>query len=213
MMFTDLESDYHGLETSFTKRMTKNWQMSGTYTLSATWSKDPLPLLAGCSNPATGPGPACGVPVTIPIDLGGERSLAAGDQRHRGVLNGIWQLPYDLQVSGLYFYGSGLRTGLTSGLDVRQTGGAGRLRSNGSIAPRNGFVGDPLHRVDMRLQRRFHAGHVSFDGMFEMFNVFNRANYGSFVTNEASPLFGRPTQNSNLAYAPRMMQFGFRVAF
>ena len=35
MMFTDLESDYHGLETSFTKRMNKNWQMSGTYTLSA----------------------------------------------------------------------------------------------------------------------------------------------------------------------------------
>ena len=106
-------------------------------------------------------------------------------------------------------FGTGLTSGLVSARPAAPAGSA----ATASIAPRNGFVGDALHRVDMRVQRRFRAGHVSFDGMFEVFNVFNRANYGSFVANEASPLFGRPTQNSNLAYAPRMMQFGFRVAF
>jgi hypothetical protein len=153
------------------------------------------------------------VPVTVPKDLGGERSFAAGDQRHRAVINGIWQAPYKFQLSGLYFYGSGVRFGATAGLDVRQTGAAGRLRADGTLVPRNAFLGDPLHRVDLRLQRRITIGHVSVDPMFEVFNLFNRANYGTYVTNEASALFGRPVQNSNLAYAPRMLQLGFRVAF
>lgn len=213
MMFTDLDIDYRGLETSFTKRMSHNWQLSATYTLSGTWSRDPLPILAGCQYPASGPGPKCDVPVTVPRDLGGERSYHTGDQRHRAVVNGIWQLPYKLQLSGLYFYGSGVRFGQSSGLDLRGTGGAGRLRRDGSIAPRNGFVGTPLHRVDMRVQRRVKVGHMDVDGMFEVFNLFNRANYGTFVTSEASPLFGRPVQNSNLAYAPRMVQLGFRLGF
>ena len=29
-----------------------------------------------------------------------------------------------------------------------------RLRPDGTIVPRNGFVGDPIHRVDMRLQKK-----------------------------------------------------------
>ena len=42
-------------------------------------------------------------------DLGGEYSLAAADQRHRAVFNGIWQLRRGFQLSGLYFFGSGQR--------------------------------------------------------------------------------------------------------
>src|SRR5437867_8922875 len=34
------ESDYHGLQTSFTKRMANRWQASVTYTLSGLWDRD-----------------------------------------------------------------------------------------------------------------------------------------------------------------------------
>jgi len=53
------------------------------------------------------------VPITFTLlpDVQGEYTYAATDQRHRGVLNGIWDVGRGFQLSGLYFYGSGMRTG------------------------------------------------------------------------------------------------------
>ena len=79
---------------------------------------------------------------------------------------------------------------------------------------RNNFVGDPIHRVDLRIQRRFPLrGRAGIDGILEVFNVFNRANYGAWVTDEASTSYGKPTTNTGIAYAPRMVQLGFRFDF
>jgi hypothetical protein len=79
--------------------------------------------------------------------------------------------------------------------------------------PRNNFVGEPIHRVDLKVLRRFTFGRLSVDGTMEVFNLFDRANFGSYVTQESNRNYGQPTQNTNLAYAPRMLQLGFRVAF
>jgi hypothetical protein len=57
------------------------------------------------------------------------------------------------------------------------------------------------------------AGHVTLDGMFEVFNLFNHANFGSYVNLVSSPLYGQPAANGNVAYQPRMMQLGFRIGF
>ena len=51
------------------------------------------------------------------------------------------------------------------------------------------------------------------EGSLEVFNVFNHANYGTFVTTEVSSLFGQPQLNKNTAYQPRMMQLGLRATF
>ena len=68
--------------------------------------------------------------------------------------------------------------------------------------------------VDMRLQRKFTVNRrYSFDGIFEVFNVFNRTNYGSWVTNEGNARYGQPTDNNNIAFMPRLVQFGFRTTF
>ena len=91
---------------------------------------------------------------------GRRTALAVGDQRHRLVLNGIFETGYGFQFSGIYFYGSGQRFSTTL---WRRSATAGaepdnRLRPNGSIVPRNDFVGEPIHRVDLRIQRRFPLG-------------------------------------------------------
>jgi hypothetical protein len=66
----------------------------------------------------------------------------------------------------------------------------------------------------MRLQKRFRiAGRVTADGMVEVFNVFNHENYGSYTTSQSNPNYGRPSSNLNIAFAPRMAQVGFRLAF
>ena len=211
---TESRSNYHSLRTAFTKRMRQQWQMAATYTLSGLWDAYP-PAYSGID------------PVPFPTSpaLGGEYSLGIGDQRHRAVVNGIWDLPYGLQLTGMYFFGSGERFATSWGTDVLfvgqvQVGGGtsatleNRTRPDGSIVPRNNFVGAPIHRVDVRLQKRLRlGGRTTVDGMIETFNLFNHANYGSYVTTETSASYGLPQQSAVLAYGPRMLQLGFRFTF
>ena len=66
----------------------------------------------------------------------------------------------------------------------------------------------------MRIQRRFQiVGRATVDGILEMYNAFNHANYGGYTTSEVNPSYGRPVRNENVAYAPRMLQLGFRFVF
>ena len=158
-------------------------------------------------------------PYSFPIaqDIGGDYGLATTDQRHRAVFNGIYSPGLGIQVSGLYFYGSGSRMATKYGSDVRDVGFGGmatqRLRPDGSIIPRNNFVGLPLHRVDMRVQKSIALGHRSLSGIVDVFNLLDRANYGSYTLTETSAAYTKPSYNSNLAYQARMVQFGFRLAF
>jgi hypothetical protein len=186
-------SNFHALETAFTKRLSQRWQASGTYTLSI------------YNDGNTSPAPS----LTLVQDLGAEYGRATTDQRHRAVFNGIWDVGYRFQLSGLYFYGSGQRFATTYGGGDRT-----RLRLDGSIVPRNNFVGLPIHRVDARLQRRFGlGGRRGVDGILEVYNLFNHANYGAYTLAESNASYGKPIQNTGIAFQPRMVQLGFRFVF
>ena len=197
--------NYHALQASVTKRMSNRWQASGNYTLSA--SRDDVPL------PISGEQV---VPFPVAADMGGEYGYAVNDQRHRAVLNGIWDVGYGFQVSGVYFMGSGLRYPTTYGADLRQmtAGGSNRLRPDGTIVPRNNFVGQSIHRVDLRMQQRFGlGGRRVLDGIVEVYNLFNHENFGSYTTQESNARYGQPSDNTNQAYQSRRLQLGFRFAF
>jgi hypothetical protein len=199
--FTDLRSNYHALQTSFNRRFSNRWQATATYTLAFLRDADPCPPTA---------------PANVSPGYCGEYGYASSDQRHRAVFNGIWQLPYGLQLSGLYLYGSGQRYATSYGSDVLNSGQgtAARFRPDLSIVPRNDFVGNSIHRMDMRVQKGLKVGsHMKIDGIVEVFNVFNHVNYGAYVTNELAPNYGAPSSVSSVAYSPRMAQLGFRIAF
>jgi hypothetical protein len=213
-------TNYHGLETSFSKRMSNRWQASASYTLSGFYDSPGEPVFIQ----PDGSGGIMWNPLSFAVtpDLGDDYGLAVNDQRHRATFNGIWDIGMGFQASGLYFFGSGQRFSTIWGGDLRSLGttadqgswGAGRLRADGAIQARNSLVGEPIHRVDMRLQKRFRlGGTVTADGMIEVFNVFNHANYGSYTTQASNASFGRPSFNANVAYQPRIMQLGFRFAF
>jgi len=221
-------SNYHGLDVTFTKRFSHRWQGSATYTRSRFTDADPSRdqwYIGSDGIVARRP-----IGFALAPDLGGEYALAGaysgggvgagGDQPHRAVFNGIWDMGYGVQLSGIYFYGSGERFRTNFGSDLRDEGGtvgiigSARLRRNGTIIPRTGIVGDPIHRLDMRLQKRLtFGGHRQFDGLLEVFNLFNHANYGSYTINESNANYGQPAANTNLAYQPRMVQLGFRTTF
>ena len=206
-------SNYSALQTALTKRFGGGWQANATYTLAVTRDARPRPVVFNAAEGRVEP-----VPFATAPDLGGEYGLAHGDQRHRATFNGIWELPYHLQLSGVYFFGSGERSYTTWGADLRRLGAVrpneNRLRPNGTVIPRNSFTGKPLHRVDLRVQRQFAlGGRTRLDGMLEIFNAFNHANFGIFNVNESSASYGRPEQTDILAYQPRMLQLGFRLGF
>ena len=215
MRFSEGQSNSHSLQTALTKRMSNDFQLSGTYTLGGTWYRNVLPLNPGCDYPMTAPG-VCNVPVTLAPDFPQNEWYLSGAQRHRAVVSGIWQLPMAFQLSGLYLAGSGINQTTTPGSDVRLTGQAGfpgRLRRDGTLIPRNNVDAPSIHRVDLRAQRRFRLGHATFDGLLEVFNLLDHANYASLNVNEASAAFRTPVRDTNVAYAPRMLQLGFRFAF
>ena len=197
---SEAKGSYQALQAGVTKRFSQRWQASGTYLLSGTWDEIPPPDVGFALTP----------------DMGAERALAAGDQRHRIVFNGILEAPYRFQLSGIYFFGSGQRYSTIYGGDLRRQGlnPTNRLRPDNTLVPRNNFVGDPIHRVDLRIQRRFPlGGRAGIDGMIEVFNLFDRANYGTWVTDEASSSYGKASANTGIAYAPRMLQLGLRMEF
>ena len=212
-------TNYHGLESSFTKRMNNRWQASASYSISRFKDSPGNPVFV--SPDGTG---VNWVPLGFAVapDLGDDYGLAVTDQHHRATFNGIWDMGLGFQLSGLYFFGSGQRFTTNWGADLRSLGttadqsqwGQGRLRPDGTIVPRNDLVGEPIHRIDMRLQKRFRlAGTMTADGMIEVFNVFNHVNYGSYTTSQSNPQYGLPSFNANVAYQPRIVQLGFRFAF
>jgi hypothetical protein len=209
-------SNYYGWENSFTKRFSNRWQANATYTLA--WFKDEDPAPFTVTLDGSGPIATLLSPLGFPVaeDIGGIYGLAATEQRHRATFNGIWDVGAGIQLSGLYFFGSGERFSTSWGGDLRNmgAGGTARLRANGTIAPRNALVGEPIHRVDLRLTKRQRiVGRTTIDGMLEVFNVFNHENYGSYTTLESNARYGQPVFNNNVAYQPRIVQLGFRFAF
>jgi len=224
----------YAMQFELNKRMANHWQLSATYLLQFNYEYQyaPVNIDKGCKYAITNPSAnvfTCDAPIALNPLLVNEHFLN-GDQRNRATVNGIWELPAGFQLSGLYFFADNGKMTPTSGLDILGlgasatasivgtnngiTGSANRLLANGSLIERNSFDRTNLHRVDTRLQKRFKlSNRVTIDGIAEVFNMFNHANYNAFVTNQAARNYGAPQYDSNIAFQPRTAQFGFRTTF
>jgi hypothetical protein len=222
--FLEGKSDYNAADFTLTKRFSHRWQGAATYTVGR--FTDELPVRPQWYLGSDGIIARRDVGFPLAADFGGDPSDAggffaggagqSGDQRHRAVLNGVWDMGLGFQLSGIYFYGSGEHFQTNTGADRRNEGAGSemRLRANGTIIPRADIVGSPIHRMDMRLQKRLPLfGRTTVDGLFEVFNLFNHENFGTYTTNESNANYGKPSFNGNLAYQPRMLQLGVKLTF
>ena len=129
----------------------------------------------------------------------------SGNEKDHLVVNGIGDLPLDFRLSGLVTYGSGSPFFVINALDGFQPG---KIK-----------LGDFNHvpyflQVDLRLQKLFRLGGDREIGLSaEVFNLFNRANFGGaegFECCGGNPGFGKP---NSLSGPPRTFQFGANLRF
>jgi hypothetical protein len=154
--------------------------------------------LAKTTSDVTANGPSGGL-ATNPFDLSIDVGPANNDRRHNVSLDGSYNLPLDIQASGLFHYGSPLPWSVTSVTVVRAR-----------PEPRNNRRGDDFKQTDIRLSKAFKLrGHLTATGFWEAFNVFNNDNFYNFQASLQSSAFGLPQSE----FSKRAQQFGFRLDF
>ena len=130
----------------------------------------------------------------------------AGDVRHKLVLNGIADLPLGFQISTLTTISSPVPFFV---IDASAGFGARDIRFPGNVGKLPAFV-----QVDLRLKKDFTLfGDQTLSVTAEVFNLFNRANFGGadgFIPPGGNTNFGIP---NGLSGPPRSFQFGAAYRF
>jgi len=127
--------------------------------------------------------------------------------------NGMVELPYQIQVSGIFRAQSGFHFSQqpASGVLVDPDGDAS-INAIDVNAGRNAFIAPPFVNLDMRFAKRFTVtSGVKAQVLIEFFNLFNRQNPAAVGRRQDVPLepFGRATQ----VLPGREGQIGFRIEF
>ncbi len=130
----------------------------------------------------------------------------SNDVKHRIVSNLTYALPFGFQVGAVYTFNTAPPYNVTLGRDVNGDGDNNE-RPDGMAF--NGAREDQFSTMDLRTSKIFKVREKSIEVLWEMFNVFNTVNLGSYVGNQRSVLFGQP----QLAFDPFQAQLGMKFKF
>jgi Carboxypeptidase regulatory-like domain/TonB dependent receptor-like, beta-barrel len=216
-------ADYDGVSFTYRQRMSNKLQFQGGYTFSKV-EGNTLPgsdefiigAPAQCSH--------CALDFTQgPKDDPRMKGPLNTDARHRVVLAGIYDLPYEIRLSGFFRANSGKPF---NGFVTADLNGDG-MNYDTTDPHVNDHRGSSFSQLDMRVSKIFRIKNtVNIEGIFEVFNLFNATNPNGLNANirgqqvvqnldSTDPAFGTP-----LAFAgdpgqaeQRLAQFGFRISF
>jgi hypothetical protein len=212
-------SIYNGLHVGIEHRFTKGLTTSAAYTLSHL--KDSTTGQFYYPNNQ--------------MDLAAEWAPSLDNQTNTMTLTSSYSWKYGLSLSGSFHYGSGQNFQVTANQNpFNATGVTDRIFTassayftapsnisqvmvNGTaydVVARDSLVGNQIARVDMRLSETIRVKErFRFIPMIEAFNLFNHSNFGSYQTVVNLATYGSAAQNTDLAYAARMLQFAGRFEF
>ena len=151
------------------------------------------------------------------------------DERHRFVVSGIFDLPWDFQVAPIFQMASARPYSIlpSCGCDINRDGVTNDRESvNPAVddqhpLPINDHRGDNFSQLNVRVSKFFKWGETKKLGLFfEAFNVFNTGNFGNqFQNTTGTPDFGKPinffgaTGFSEPLGIPFQAQLGVRFSF
>ena len=214
--------NYLAMPMALTRRMSNHLQFGVNYT--------PMFLYKDTGGPYNG-----GNPNNDFNPVEGEYAISREFQRHTLRSYAIYQLPWRISLSGSYFYGSGNPFAAVIGSVPFGIPASNRYNNlapltvpaaladrwdgpmticTGCVIPRNALWGRPLHKIDLRINNEVAiAGKTRVSLIAEVFNVFNHANYGSYVTQVNNTSFGNPVANTGNGFAPRRGQLAIHLNF
>jgi hypothetical protein len=141
----------------------------------------------------------------------------SNDEEHRIVANGIVDLPFDFQLSGILTLGSG--TPYTIFDDTRRDSADFLIRPNAGRPDRDNFLipnAFAYRNLDLRLTKTFEVfGSQELQLYVDAINIFDFYNYAGYdggTGSAANPNrnFGNP---SRVLFPTRTFQLGFRYSF
>jgi hypothetical protein len=142
----------------------------------------------------------------------------ATDERHRIVLNGVFELPWGVQASPIFQAASGRPYTLTAGTDVNRDGTNNDRYvdpATGRKVGLNSARGDATWNLDARVTKAFELGRAGrkLDVFAELYNITDRVNFGGYNGTATSVFFQQPTAYF-AGYPPsRQLQLGGRFSF
>jgi hypothetical protein len=219
---------YQGISAALRKRFSNQMELLASYTLSKA-EDDTTDFQTAFLPENNGRGRDQNDPTGLPrgFDRDSERGPSLQDQRHRFVFSGLFVLPGDVHLSSIVTLASGRPYSILAGTDLNGDGDGGafppdRPRTSpgdpSTSIGRNAGVLPMQATVDVRIAKRLPlGGRVKLEGILEVFNLFNRANYtdvqnifgpGRYPANPL-PTFGQFTQ----AGPPLQAQVAAKVLF
>ena len=226
------EGTYNGLIVSFTRRFSRRFTLSGNYAF-ADETDNQLGITSLPSDSFVGIAPVVTETGTGRTNQSGSFTRANGrfvaqagtfvngpdldkgpsdlSVAHTFQINGLVELPWQFQVSGIFRTQSGFHYSRQP-LALEDPDGDGTFNAIDHGPGRNAFTSPAFVNLDMRVGKRFNiTERVNFQAMFELFNVFNRQNPAAIQTqqNVANLPFGSLRQ----VLPGREGQVGLRLEF
>jgi outer membrane receptor protein involved in Fe transport len=228
------ETWYKGLTLSLNKRLSDNFQFLVSYTLSKAddTSTDFQSAFIVMNN---GGGRDPNNPTGLPIgfDPNSEKGPATQDQRHRLVVSGLYQFPWQVQFATILSAASGRPYTPLAGVDLNGDGDGGafpsdRARTNpadpATAVRRNSQTMKGQFNIDTRLSKKFaFGGGKAVEGIIDVFNLLNHTNYteinnifgtGAFPNAPQKDAQGRVTYGTYTEALPgRQIQLAAKLIF
>ena len=228
------ETWYKGLTLSLNKRLSNNFQFLVSYTLSKaedTSTDFQSAFIVQNNGLGRDPNNLTGLP--IGFNPNSERGPATQDQRHRLVVSGLYQFPWQVQFATILTAASGRPYTPLAGVDLNGDGDGGafpsdRARTNpadpSTSVRRNSQTMKGQFNVDTRLSKKFaFGGGKAIEGIIDVFNLLNHTNYteinnifgtGAFPNAPQKDAAGRVTYGTYTEALPgRQIQLAAKLIF
>jgi len=193
-------STYNAFVFSVQKRMSKHYQLQGSYTFSHTRDD------AGDSFNGVWT-----VNTQDNFNAKNDFGYSANDIRHRAVLSNVVTLPYGVIWSQILTYQSGIASNSVLATDANGDGNLNdRPYHNGFVEPLNNYRQPRYFNWNMRVMKDFSLGERRLlQPSAEIFNLTNAGNFTTTNTTVGTTLFRKP----NVPGTPFQAQFAVRFKF